>query len=160
MRHIAQINKFPRKHIGVRQHPSESSESSCGSRTRKGLHCLVLNHYAWVAARVLTWATVTWMLSWAGGFASKLAHSPGFVGRPQYLTSWASPQVERQLAFLRASDPREGGGSLHTWYNLVTHCPVRHVWSLETDAKSCTLSGEDLGSNIWREECGRRCGLA
>ena len=41
----------------------------------------------------VTWATVTWRLIWAGGFASKLAHCPGFVGRPQYLTSWASLQI-------------------------------------------------------------------
>ena len=92
IRYIVLINKFSRKHIGLRQYTSIFLELLwVKNKERASLAsyvslCLGGN---WVMA----WATVTWTLSWAGGIASKLAHSLGFRGRPQHLTTWSSAQV-------------------------------------------------------------------
>ena len=92
LRYIVLIKKFSRKHIGLRQYTSIFLEllwvknKERASLASYASLCLGGN---WVMA----WAAVTWTLSWAGGFACKLAHSPGFWGRPQHLTTWASPHL-------------------------------------------------------------------
>ena len=158
IRYIVLINKFSRKHIGLRQYTSIFLELLwVKNKERASLAsyvslCLGGN---WVMA----WATVTWTLSWAGGFASKLAHSLSFRGRPQHLTTWSSAQVAWEISSFPQGQ----------WQQTGRRKPPQQVWVCHTvtsvmgNHEKWSLSpghSEDLGSNIWREECGRHCGLS
>ena len=118
IRYIVIINKFSREHIGLRQCTSIFLELLWVRNKEKAL----LATYASLCLGgnwVMTWAAVAWTLSLAGRFACKLAHSSGFWGRLQHLTiGHHHILLERQLAFLRASDPRQKGGSLHRKHNF------------------------------------------
>ena len=70
----------------------------------------------------MAWAAVAWTLSWAGGFASKLAHSLGFWGKPQHLTTWSSVQV----AWETASFPQG------QWIQTGRRKPPHQVWVCHT----------------------------
>ena len=121
IRYIVLINKFSRKHIGLRQYTSIFLELLwVKNKERASLAsyvslCLGGN---WVMA----WATVTWTLSWAGGIASKLAHSLGFRGRPQHLTTWSSAQVAWETSsFIQGQ-----------WQQTGRRKPPHQVWVCHT----------------------------
>ena len=73
--YIVLINKFSRKHIGLRQYTSIFLEL-LWVRNKEKVSLASYESLYLGGNWVMTWAAVTWTLSWAGIFASKLAHSP------------------------------------------------------------------------------------
>lgn len=136
---------------------------SVGQELGRGLagwSCLKVSQE--VAVKMRAWAAATsgllcgWTISFqAGSFTPWQAVSR----RPQFLTTWASPQgcstilTTKQLPSPRASDPREHGRSHSVFYDIlwkVTHCHSHDIL-LVTQVHSIQCGRElDKGVNTTR----------
>lgn len=154
IRYIAKLTHFP-ENILLRTTPSIFLEL-LWSGMRKGFT-------VWFWITMHGWQSRYWPGPLSSGGSAGLGDSPVFkvgslswlCGRPQYLTSRASLQVTWETAsFPQGQWPQRGRRNpLHQVW-LGHTLSFSHVYSLEMNT-NCTLSGEDLGSNVWREECGR-----
>lgn len=85
--------------------------------------------------KMLVGAIVTSGVTWAGGFTSKIAPEKLM---PQFFVTWPSSNdflhvftVRHQASFI-TSDPREQGGSLNNFYDIVSEV-THHTFAIMID---------------------------